>query len=194
MTMPAPHLDYATPAAPPNRRPLFAVFAVAIALAFLGAGPFSAAIGFPPIPNVNEPEAGPVFGHIAAGFLIFLLVIALAGPLARLIREIIRRVEQTQAKPAQPVVLTLIICGTLCVLGAMGMELYLVRYGESVMTAAGIGGLGQGMERVSVGVETPILGHAVAILGLVAGVGLASVGFWGGLGSHQIKETSNAGA
>jgi len=173
---------------------MFAVFAVAIALAFLGAGPFASAIGFPPIPNASDPEAGPVFGHIAAGVIIFVLVIALAGPLARFIREIIRRIEQTHAKPAQPVVLTLIICGILCVLGAMGMELYLVRYGESVMTAAGIGGLGQAMERVSVGVETPILGHVIAILGLVAGVGLASVGFWGSLGAPQTKEFSNAGA
>jgi hypothetical protein len=194
MTLPAPHLDYATPAASPSRRPLFAVFAVAIALAFLGAGPFAAAIGFPPIPNVNEPEAGPVFGHIAAGVIIFVLVIALAGPIGRLTRGIIHRIEQSHAKPAQPVVLTLIICGTLCVIGAMGMELYLVRYGESVMTAAGIGGLGQAMERVSVGVETPILGHMVAILGLVAGAGLASVGFWGSLVAPQTKEFSNASA
>jgi hypothetical protein len=119
---------------------------------------------------------------VLCGLVIFALVVTGAGPLVRQVRGLIGGMRGAPSKPGQPVAMTLIVCGTACILGAIAVEFYLVRHGQTVLAAWGAGHAMTGSERVVIGVEPPVFGHLMTVLTFVAGGTLAGIGVWASTG------------
>ncbi len=92
---------------------LFLSVAVAAAVAFVGATPLAQAAGFyKENPNYSTENA-PILSF--SGAILFALTVALIGPMLRLIGTTVATLKHAQSRPAPVVSITLIGCGTLCV-------------------------------------------------------------------------------
>ncbi|HEY7116663.1 MAG TPA: hypothetical protein VH475_08760 [Tepidisphaeraceae bacterium] len=173
-------LDYATPGARPRRtvHPGL-VFMIALVAAFLCADPFATAVGFPVASyQTANHDPMPVLLRILTGLVIFGLVAAAAAPVTRAARGVMDVLARTQARPTVAVTLTLIICGTACLLGAMGIELYLVRHAAGSMSVSG--------PDVSLSIQTPLFGQILVGLTFLFGVALVAIGIWASLDRAQV--------
>lgn len=169
-------MDYATPVAARGRRPLAGVglvVAVAVAAAFLGAGRFADEVGFPQIIDSNR-DTGAIFLRLLSGVIVGVFCLMLGLFLARQAAGLGERLRQTPGRLSTGVAITLLICGTLCLIASLLVPLYFGR------TAAAMG------MHVSVNGNTTIIGNApplvsdlLAILIFLGGAALAWIGVWG---------------
>jgi hypothetical protein len=107
----------------PARRPspTLALLAVALACGILGANPFADAAGLP-VPG-DRPGDIAVFFRVICGFVLFLVVLFGLPALSRAVGGVAGRLAEVRARPPLPVAITLIVCGTICVLGAVVLTL-----------------------------------------------------------------------
>jgi hypothetical protein len=183
MTTPAsvPRLDYATPAAPAKSNWLLRLLA-ALALALLAADAVALAAGFDPVVEVGR-EPWPVLGRIAAALVVFLLVLAAAGPAGRLAGAWAAWIARGGGGMSRAATVTFIICGTLCVVAALVTEVYLIQHGRTGVTAVA-SDYGRNAGRVVTAARPPVFGRLLAGSAFLAGVAMVGVGVWGGSGEQ----------
>lgn len=92
------------------------VISMSLVIAFLGAGPFADAVGFPQ-PDDRTPT--PAMFRILGGVVIFFAATTFLEFLIGLIREVVARLGLSTAKPDRWIALASIICGTICLLAAL---------------------------------------------------------------------------
>jgi hypothetical protein len=153
----------------PTVQRLFIYFAVALALGVLGAKRFAVAAG------VNSHYDEPI---VACGVVLGLLVLALLIALVHFGRQVVAVLARSQSRPGPTVGLVLIICGTVCLLAALGTQLYESGRTVSGSTTLSVPAAG-GSARVDVQASdsfllTPVITAAV----LLAGAALVALGLW----------------
>ncbi len=89
------------------------VLALALAIAILGANAFADAAGFYDHPWDKDPT------RLLCGIVLFFLSWMLLRFLFQLGTQIVWRLGQIRERPGLPIAITLLACGTLCVLGAL---------------------------------------------------------------------------
>ncbi len=156
---------------------------LALAAGLLGANSFSTAAGFPSASNNPQNSEYAVTGWIVSavvlGFLTFTVVKYLFGLGERLI-ELFSTVYD---RPALPIAITLLICGTLCVLGAVGLS---VADGPSQASLLNPAMQLPGREFVHFSVGAPsitalLVRPLLTIMALLVGTALLAIGVWGSL-------------
>lgn len=170
-TGPVPRLEYATPMPAGKSNGVLRIL-LALTVALLAADSFALAAGFDPVGNI-EQEPLPFIGRLLCGAVIFALVLAAAGPVGRFLRGAgpWPAAGGTRGRAAG---LALIICGTICILAALAVEVYLVRYGQTVVT--GRVGNGSGPVPIVMSVKPPVFGRILAGGAFVVGVMLLRSG------------------
>ena len=165
-------LEYATPM-PAGRSNGMLRILVALTVALLAADSFALAAGFDPVGNI-EQEPMPLIGRVVCGAVIFALVLAAAGPVGRLLRGVgpWQAAGGTRGRAAR---LALLICGTVCILAALAVEVYLVRYGQTLVSGR-VGNGNGGPGPVVMSVKPPVFGRILAGAAFVVGVMLVGSG------------------
>ena len=184
MTTPGgvPRLDYATPAAG-ARVNWFLRIMVALTLAMLGADAFALAAGFEPMKILaSEPEH--MIVRFFAGIIIFVLVLAAAGPLERLLRGSGQWVAGLGGGAGRAGALALIICGTVCIVAALATEVCLVRHAETAVPGI-IRVSRNGEDHLVTGTRPPVFGRVLEVSAFVAGLALAAAGATAGTQSRR---------
>jgi hypothetical protein len=92
------------------------VLALALAFGVVGANAFADAAGFTAW-DTDHPAGQ--FLRVLCGFVLFLLSWMLLRFLFQLGTQIVWRLGQVRERPGLPIAITLLACGTLCVLGAL---------------------------------------------------------------------------
>ena len=169
-------LEYATPSST-RRSDWLLVLALGAAAGWLGAKPFADAVG---VPTINDSrDAGYVFLRIGCGIGVALIMMVV---LAFVLRE--ARAMGSSGRPlSQTIAITLLICGTVCVLGAMVIPLYATHSGASIeMRVEQLSG------GIGVQTEPPLVVDvlALAVLTFLGGAALIGVGIRGGAVEPQI--------
>lgn len=170
-------VDYATPRmAKGSSIPGVAlVCVIAVAAAFLGAGRFADEVGFPPVVEINR-DAGAVMLRILSGILVGLFSLILGLFLARQAGVTARSLQRHGGQLTTGVSITLLVCGTACLIASLLVPLYFLRSGGTVEMRVGANGA---MESVSN--PGPLLADLLAVLVFIAGATLAGIGVWGSL-------------
>jgi hypothetical protein len=174
----APPLAYATPA--PRAviaRPILRISIAAI-IALLTADSLASAMGASPVDDFNRNPL-PYFLRILMCAIVFALVFSAILPLVRLTRGTVERIARSPVRPSPAAALSLIFCGTACILAALAVEVYLVRYGSTIVSAMGTGDSINSSQHFSVGVQPPLFGHLVTVATFLAGAALCALGAWG---------------
>jgi hypothetical protein len=96
------------------------VLALALAIGIVGANAFADAAGFhdAALDHKGEPTPGMLL-RVLCGFVLFLLSWMLLRFLFQLGTQIVWRLGQIRERPGLPITITLLACGTLCVLCAL---------------------------------------------------------------------------
>jgi hypothetical protein len=154
--------------------------AVAAAAGFLGANAFADAAGAPPIPpNHGEFET---FLRFLSGALVGLVTLALVQFLLSQAHAVAGLLGRTPHRPALPVAVVLVVCGTLCFLGALALEWHAVTYTASasatLIQGMHLNGIPGGAGGISLHVQPPFLTHVAALAVFLAGVALIALGTW----------------
>lgn len=151
----------------------FILVLLAVAAGFVGATSFALAAG---LDLSSERE-----GKLAASGIIFgFLTLALLILLAQVIRSAVVLVSQSESRPGTPVAVTLIICGTLCLVAALGVAIW--RTAGSAEFRLNPGGRG-GVTVVSGGSLTMSI---LAIGVFLAGFAMVALGIWSGVGQSRM--------
>ena len=171
-------LEYAGPhtARPSGRGGRFLVFALALAAAVLGANAFADAAGFDPGNFSRRPEL--VFVRVLCGIVVFIVAVALIGASVRAIAWAVDALARTPARPGLPVTLTLIGCGTACVLAMLVVEALAMRSAAR----AELMGMTDGTLGLDVHTATPLAIHLATLAAFVAGATMLALGVWSSLG------------
>jgi hypothetical protein len=173
-------LDYARPIR--SMRPCSGnaalILAVALVIGLLCANPFADAVGFPTITSEHITR-GFVLIRVACGVVtIFASAVGLSL-LLNWIGILKASLARTTARPALPIVLTLLVAGPLCMVAALALPLYLDQPGNTVF-------------------HLPLLAGLLAVLIFVTGAVLIGIGIWAAIRpSHSDaagKNTNGASA
>lgn len=170
---PAP-IDYASPraadSATAGRGYMGVAAALAAAIGFLGANAFADAAGFPRPRNPND-DAGYVALRVLCGIVVFIISFVVLAHLFRELRALVGALSRSPDRPAAPIALASLVCGTACVIGALGVRLYALRHPAV--------NLGPGPQVI---VGTPLMAHIVTIMAFVVGVALSAIAIWSSMG------------
>lgn len=150
-----------------------------IPIGFLGASPFADAVGFPPVMRPSE-DAFEIFLRILSGVIVGLAALALFVVLRRLAARATDYLGGVSGKPGTAVAISLLVCGTLCVLGVLVFEYLAIRQTGTVATSVAAQPT-FGTAEVSVGVRVPFSAHLFAIACFIVGAALLAVGVWSGV-------------
>ena len=187
----------------PARRYWLLTFAVALAAGFLGANPFADAVGLSHVTKPNEEE-GLVFLRIFCGLIVGLVVLGLIPFLGNQCRDVAAVLGRTTERPGPAVAVTLVICGTLCLLGSLVLAWHVASLAQSAsiqVQAPGMPGFSagplsgttgrsqapgmpgfpgpiSGAASVNAGTQPPLLTQVLALLTFLAGLALISLGIW----------------
>jgi hypothetical protein len=161
----APPLAYATPA--PRRLTPHLILRISLAAiaGLLTADSLASAMGASPAIDVHQDPVPYLFRFLISA-IVFALVLTAILPIVRLTRAVVERIAQSPTRPSPAASLSLIFCGTACILAALGVEVYLVRY--VVITV-----------RFSSEAQPPLFGHLITIATFLAGAALCGLGAWG---------------
>jgi hypothetical protein len=167
-------------------------FAMAAAVGLLGANAFADAAGL----TQSDPQhssPGPMLGRVASGLVLFFLTYSLTRYLFRLGERLVSVLSTVRERPVLPITITLLVCGTLCVLGALGLSLYDGPTSASVSTPtvnmAGVPNMPQMGNAMRFSGTVSLVGPSISmlvrplvtLLTLLLGIALLAVGVWGGL-------------
>lgn len=174
MSAQAPTLDYAGPQtrllAPPGQKWL--VFALAVAVAFLGANAFADAAGFPPIRDAGR-DAHLVVLRILCGLVLFLVALVGIAALLRAGGSVIDALARTPDRPGPAVAMAALICGTICILATLVIQGFALRY---------VSPFAAFVNEVGAAGHTPLMLHLATIFTFLAGAALVAIGVWSSLG------------
>ncbi len=92
--------------------------ALALTIAVVGTNAFADAAGFPEASNSQRGETG-MFMRILCAFVLFFLSWMLLRFLFQLGIQTVWHLGQVRERPGLPMAISLLFCGTLCVLGAL---------------------------------------------------------------------------
>jgi hypothetical protein len=171
-------------------KPGWLSFALAIAVGLVGANAFADAAGFPQY-DMRE-SVGPFFARALAGLVLFFLTFTLVKYLFSLGARLVSLFGATGERPTLPVTMTILVCGTLCVLGALGLSLLDARSSANIATPTislpGAPNMPQmGDMRISGSLNvggssiSALVRPLVTLLTLLVGAALLAVGVWSGL-------------
>jgi len=174
MTQQAAALNYATPTATTKTKN-YLPRAIGIALGVLGANTFADAAGFPPIVDADR-DAGYVFLRVICGIILAVVTTYLVSASLRAVRVAAAGFSQIHGRPATAVVITLIVTGAFCLLGAIAIPLCVTHNVPSSFTVSA-----GGASSMRIGTQLPILSGIEVIVTSVVGAALVAVGIWGSL-------------
>ncbi len=181
----------------PPKSDRFLIMILGIVVGMLGANSFADAVGLPDprfLPSYNNE--GPIVGRVVCGFVVMLLAIGSLIFLARIIRHAIADLAQVTAKPRPPMPLTLVGCGTLCLLGALIFEWYLASYVAPANAAATLvnkmiqGDPGASAATLSIHAQSSPVAQVVAIFTFLAGIAMIAIGIWSSLNAPPASPIS----
>ncbi len=162
-------------------RPL--IVSMSLVIAFLAANPFADAAGFPR----EDPGRGPMPAmlRVAAGFVVFFASCALLGTLIGMVRSVVDRLGST-ARPDWRLALASTICGTVCLLAALFVQVYAATHPTGVsisptMTFNAGPGAPSGAFNMEARGQASLALNLVSLLTFLAGAGLLAFGIWGSL-------------
>ena len=172
MTAPLPPLEYASPrpADSSDRGHIGLAAALALAVGFLGANAFADAAGFP-VPRDANRDSGYVALRVLCGFVVFAVAWVVLSVAFRELHALARGLAASPTRPALPVAMACLICGTTCVIAALLVQLYGLRH-PAVAVGPGFGA----------SVRTPLMAHIVTLAAFLLGVALIAVGIWSSMG------------
>ena len=172
MTTQGSPLDYASPRPADNsgRGYIGLAGALAVAVGFLGANAFADAAGFP-IPRDPNRDAGYVALRVVCGLVVFAVAWVVFSFAFRELHALAHGLARSQTRPAPPIAMTCLICGTACVIAALLVQLYGLRH-PAVTVGPGFGA----------SVHTPLMAHIVTLAAFLLGVALIAVGIWSSMG------------
>jgi hypothetical protein len=175
MTTQTAPLEYATPraAGTGGRGYLGLAAALALAVGFLGANAFADAAGFP-TPRNPERDSGYVALRVLCGVVVFVISFVVFVFVFRELRALVHTMARAPVRPAAPVALASLVCGTACVVAALAVQLYGMR--NPVI------GFGPGPQ---LAVQTPLMAHLVTLMAFLLGVALIAVGIWSSMGRQS---------
>jgi hypothetical protein len=99
---------------------IVARLAVAVAVGFLGASPFTMASGLIPGLGLDFHSVGPL--TTVSGVILFILTLALLGPVTRLVQKTLEALGRVEERPGPAVTLGMLGMGTLCAIAAMVVQ------------------------------------------------------------------------
>jgi hypothetical protein len=151
---------------------MFARLAVSVAIAFLGAYPFSELSGIAGGMRDSESRAALA---MTSGMILFFLTLSLSGPVVRLVQKSLEALKQAETRPGPRVALTMLCLGTLCVIAAL-----FVQY------SAGRSSTGVSMNVVDFTHNPQLVMHSsgssflglLTLLTFLLGAGLIALGTW----------------
>jgi hypothetical protein len=151
---------------------------LAIPLALLGADSFARAAGFP---NVSAGyETSEVLLRMLAGVSVGLIALTLLVLLRVASLHTCHFLDRVDARPHIAVSITLLVCGTFCVLGMLYFEYRIIGHTASIATSTTH--LNLGAAQVSIGVRVPLFDHLIAVSAFLSGVALLALGVWSSVG------------
>jgi hypothetical protein len=161
------------------------VLALALAIGIVGANALGDAAGFRDASQDWNIPTG-TFSRVLCGAVLFLVSWMLLRFLFQVGTQIVGRLGQIQARPGLPITITLLACGTLCVLGA----LLLVWHGNTgslnMSPAVNLPGNMPGADmipRLDLSMRTTgsLIRPLAVCAALVIGVALLALGVWSSL-------------
>jgi len=167
------------------------VLALAVAIGILGAIPFAEAAGF-----YQNQEREPI--ALMCGLVLFFLAWMVLRFLFRLGTQIVWRLGQIRERPGLPVVITLLACGTLCVLGALLLVWHGAGGGLDMSPGVNLPGNMPGMNMVprfdvSMRVSGSLIQPLAVCAALVIGVILLALGVWSSLAPAAAAKDDSVG-
>ncbi len=160
-----------------------AALVLALAAGLLGANSFSTAAGFPSASNNPQSGEYAVTGWIISAVVLGFLTFTLAKYLFSLGERLVELFSTVYDRPALPVTITFLVCGTLCVLGAVGLS---VADGPSSVNLSNPAMHLPGREFVPFSIGAPLttallVRPLITILALLIGTALMALGVWASL-------------
>jgi hypothetical protein len=158
-------------------------WALALAAGLLGANSFSTAAGFPSASNNPQNGEYAVTGWIVSGVVLAFLTFTVVKYLFGLGERLVQLFSTVSDRPALPIAITLLVCGTLCVLGAVGLP---VADGHSETRILNPAVQFPGREFVQFSGGAPsitalLVRPLITILALLIGAALMALGIWASL-------------
>jgi hypothetical protein len=176
-------------------KPRLLLFSLAIVAGILGSKPFANAAGFPDIETARgDSESWAYVLRILSGLIIALATFALVPILVNMGLQVVTLLGRTTARPKPMVAVTLIICGTLCLLGTLLFEWYALRSGTQVMSSSfHMQNPGVDSGRIAFSVQLPLFGQVLALFTFLAGVALIALGIWSSIQGAGVGEQISEG-
>jgi len=178
-----------------------ALLALAAGCGLIVANPLADAAGFPPV--TDRYESTPVLLRLMTGVAAFFMVLTGLPFVVRAISALVGRLAVSEARPPLAVAVTLIVCGTLSILGAVMLApggsptptpLFQLDPGQiQAMQGVGAGGVVRmQLDPSAYGVSWQggsggsLLRGLVALLALLTGAMMASVGVWASMPAPKV--------
>ena len=158
------------------------ILSLAVVVAFLGANPFADAVGFP---REDDHRSGmPVTLRVVCGAVVFFATYSFLRVLVGHVRVVARGLGATGAKPDRGLSLASLICGTLCLLAALIVQVYAATHPSGVRMSPTMtlnGGMPGGSLNMEAHSEVSLSMTLVSVLTFLVGAGLLAFGAWGSL-------------
>ena len=151
---------------------MFARLAVSVAVAFLGAYPFSELSGIAAGMRDSESRAALA---MMSGVILFFLALSLSGPVVRLVQTSLQALKQAETRPGPRVALTMLCLGTLCVIAALCVQYSAGR--SSTGVSMNVVDFSQNPQLVMRASGSPFLG-LLTLLTFLLGGALIALGTW----------------
>ena len=158
------------------------IASLALVVAFLGANPFADAVGIPR-EDVHRTST-PIILRFVCGLVVLYATFSVLRFLVGHVRAAVRGLVGSEARPDRGLTLAILICGTLCVLAALYVQIYASahpnggRVGPTMSFNAGGPGGSLNMEAHP---EGSLALNLLSVLTFLAGAGLLAFGIWGSL-------------
>jgi hypothetical protein len=152
----------------PTIQRLFIYLAVSLAVAVLGAERFALAAGMP----AHDQQVA------LCGFVLGFLTLALLMSVVHFTRQVIVVLTRTSARPGPTVGLTLIVCGTVCILGALALQFYATARPGGGSAIIGVPGAGVTARVAAEASSASLLTLLATVAVFLAGAALVALGVW----------------
>lgn len=163
-------IDYASPSTKAPKSNVLLVLAMGVAAGCLGANPFADAVGMSPVSDAAR-EPGNVVLRMLCGLVVGFVAMVLTATALREGNAVSRALHRIDRRPPQAIAITLIICGTACLLGALAIPLFAIHTPGGVRIVATSNGM-------AASADLPAVAQILAVLTFLAGAVLIALGIW----------------
>jgi len=171
----------------------FLTFILGIASGILFANTFADAAGLPDprfVERYAETEA--IVYRVLCGIVVSVLTMAFLPFVLLQTRAGLTALSGITQRPSQPIAITLIVCGTVCLLGTLIFEWNVAASGAIVKAVNTVTINNAARGEIALRVQTPVMGHVAALAALIVGVGLIGLGIWSSIPAAGHITTLNA--